>query len=33
MGKPYSEDLRERVAGAAKDGATLARTNPIFDCL
>src|ERR1700720_714127 len=23
MGKPYSEDLRERVVGAAQDGATI----------
>src|ERR1700747_3890396 len=23
MGKPYSEDLRERVIGAAQDGATI----------
>jgi len=26
MGKPYSEDLRERVVGAARDGATIPET-------
>src|SRR5271169_5165980 len=26
MGKPYSEDLRERVVGAAQDGATIPET-------
>jgi transposase-like protein len=26
MGKPYSDDLRERVVGAAQDGATIPET-------